>query len=125
MMTPEESAVVKTVYARFIDSEGGELDHSWTGLDDSLELFGWLSDIEIVREAGLKVEVHSYGEFSCSNDHEKEFCFAPFILESVEAILNLYEKTGELHENNRYILQYYCALSEMNMIFSSVTSSAV
>lgn len=125
MMTTEQSAVVKTVYARFMDSEGGELEHSWTGLDDNLELFSWLSDTDIAREASVKAETHRHGTFRCHNVHEQQHCFAPYILEAVQAILDLYEKTGDLHENNRYILTYYLSMSELGMIFSSVASSAV
>jgi hypothetical protein len=113
MMSKEESDVVKTVYARFIESEGD----SWTGIDDNIEFFGYLSDSELIKEAEIKCSTHYGKVLRCTQDHEQQNCFAPFILEAVEAILNLYEKTGELHKKNQYIITYYLALSEMRMIF--------
>ena len=110
------------VYSRFMDNEDG---HTWTGLDDSLELLDWMSNLELAREASVEAEKHSRGVFRCTNDHDQQFCFAPFVLESVGAILDLYEKTGDLHEKNRYILSYYLAMSSMRMIYSTDVSSAV
>jgi hypothetical protein len=121
MMTPEEAEVVSLVYNRFMDNE----ERTWTNLDDNLEFFELLSDLELVREADVKRESHAHGVFRCMSDHEYQYCFAPFVLESVESILDLYDKTKELHVNNRYVLAYYLAMSEMKMLYSTEASSAV
>lgn len=121
MMTEEEAKIVKLVYNRFIDSE----DQTWTTIDDNLEFVDYLTDDELIREASIKADDHSVGVFRCKSSHEANFCFAPFILESVNSILSLNEKTGELHPKNRYILTYYLSMSELGLIYSSTTSSAV
>lgn len=113
MMSKDQAEVVKTVYNRFIESEGP----MWGELDDNLEFVEYLSDKELIKECQIKFDYHSQGVFRCFQDHEHQFCMAPLILESVDAILSLFEKTGELHEKNRYILSYYCSMSELRMIY--------
>lgn len=114
MMSREQSDTVKMVYARFIDSES----EGWTRIDDAIELCSYLSDSELVMEATLKFERHCKGTFRCEQNHQQIHCFAPFILDAVEAILNIYVNNEELHEKNKYILTYYIAMSELNMIYS-------
>ena len=114
MMNEEQVKAVKIVYSRFIESE----EEIWTDLDDNLELFDYLSDREMIIEAQIRMSVHSSGNFRCKQDHKQDYCLAPYILESVDAIVSLYKETGELHEKNRYIVSYYLVLSEMKMIFS-------
>lgn len=115
MMSKEESAVVRTVYGRFMESE---MD-GWNDIDENIEFFNWLEDRELIKESQIKCLDHNGRIFRCSQDHKQENCFAPFILEAVEAIIRLYEDTGELHEKNRYILTYFLAMLEMKMVFSN------
>mgnify|MGYP001546451739 CR=1 FL=1 len=114
MMTKEERDVVKTVYTRFLESE----EERWTEIDDNLEFVDYLSDAELIKECLVKYTRHFGGVFRCIQDHSQENCFAPYILEAVEAILKLFEETEDLHENNRYILTYYLVMSELKMIYS-------
>lgn len=121
MMTIDEAEVVKMVYSRFMGSEVEE----WSEIDVALEELSWLKNEELVQEAKIKSFNHSQGTLRCSQDHKIEYCMAPYILESVNAIISLYEKTQKLHPKNAYILTYYLALSELKMIFINETSSAV
>jgi len=91
---------------------------SWGDLDDTLEFFGWLSDRELIKEAQIRFSFHQHGVFRCTQNHDQQYCVAPLILDSVEAIVSLYKKTGELHEKNRYILTYYLSMSELNFIYT-------
>jgi hypothetical protein len=113
MMTTDQTKIVKMVYNRFIESE----EEIWTDLDSNLEMFGYLTDKELIVEADVKHEKHCQTGIRCAQDHQPSNCMAPIILESVEIILDLYDKTGELHEKNRYILEYYLVMSELKMIF--------
>jgi hypothetical protein len=115
MMTKEQSDIVKMVFNRFIDNE----TETWTDLDSNLELFGYLSDEELIQEAKAKFSYHSEGSFRCLQNHNPDVCFAPFILEAVESILNLHDETRTaIHPNNLYVLKYYLVMSEMRMIYS-------
>lgn len=113
MMSKDESEMVKMVYNRFMESE----TEDWTKIDDNLEFYAWLSDSDLVKEAKIKYGPHSKGTLRCSQDHEQINCFAPRILEAVEAIIKLYDQKKQLHSNNAYILSYYLVLSELDMIY--------
>jgi hypothetical protein len=114
MMTGDQIETVKLVYNRLIQNE----EETWSRIDDSLIAFEWLSNEELATEVQILCEKHSKGIFRCSQDHKPEQCFAPRVLESVKAILDLYEKTKNLHPKNRYILEYYMVMSNLNMVFS-------
>ena len=114
MMSKEEAETVKAVYNRLLDSE----EQVWTDIDDNLEMVGWMSDAELITESKIRLAEHSKkGTFRCYNDHGTENCFAPTLLEAVEAIVLLSGQSGKLHEKNAYILSYYLVMTEMNMIF--------
>lgn len=113
-MTKEQTEIVKLVYNRLIENE----EENWSEIDDNLEFFGLLSDRDIIKESRIKYKKHSKGTFKCVQNHQQEHCFAPYVLEGVEAILSLYDKTLELHPKNAYILTYYLAMTEMKMVFS-------
>lgn len=121
MMTAEEVSVVKLVFSRFMESECiNEKNEktNWGDLDYNLDYFDWMSDNELITESQIRYENHKKGKsFRCYSSHKSEDCFAPFILEAVEAILSLNNKAKELHPKNRYILVYYLSMSEMLMIF--------
>lgn len=114
MMSKEEAEVVKTVYARLMDSE----EAGWSEVDENLEFFGYLTDKDLITESHVRLIKHSHGRFRCYKDHDLAHCFAPLILDAVESILKLSAESGELHPKNAYILTYYLAMSEMQMIFS-------
>lgn len=114
MMSKEEVEVVKLVYNRFIDNEG----EGWSGIDDILEMLEHLTEAELIKESRIKSKKHAKGIFRCTQNHKQEYCFAPYILEAVQAIIGLYESKGDLHPKNAYILSYYLAMTEMKMIFS-------
>lgn len=121
MMNEDQTKVVRNVYGRFIDSE----DLNWTIIDDNIHFLDYMLDKDLMKEAAVKFHTHSHGIFRCQADHEQQYCFAPHILEAVGYIVDLYKETGELHEKNRYIVEYYMAMSEAGMIFSNEASSAV
>jgi hypothetical protein len=118
MMSEEEVKVIRMVYNRFMDMDSDKAVPTWTDLDDNLEIVDYLTDSELVVECEIKYESHSGGIFRCSQNHPQTQCFAPFILEAVEYILDLYGETEELHVNNRYILCFYLAMSELRLIYS-------
>src|SRR5271166_5186978 len=103
MMTQYQQDVVKLVYTRFLNSE----EPSWTDIDENLQFFDSLSDQELINESIIKYEEHKRTGIRCSEDHPKDICFGPIVLDSVGAILELYEKTKNLHVKNRYVLMYY------------------
>lgn len=121
MMTEEEREAVKLVYNRFIQNE----DESWTGIDDNLEMCGWMSDREIVAHAKIKIDDHARGAIRCKSTHDVSICFAPRILEAAQNIIKLYDETRELHCKNKYVLEYYLVMSELNLIYINEVSSAV
>lgn len=113
MMAQEQSQIVKLVYSRFIDSE----EEIWSEFDDNLEFVGYLTDKELIQECSIKFFEHSKGDLRCVENHDPAYCMAPLVLEAVEAILDLHDKTGELHEKNRYIMEFYLAMSAMNLLY--------
>lgn len=122
MMTPEESAIVKIVYERFLSSE----KLNWDEIDDNLELVGFMSDKELVVECTIKFMDHSFGRFRCAKEHiDGDICFAPLILEAVGSVIKLYDTTQSLHERNKYVLSYYLVMSELRLIYAEQGSSAV
>lgn len=117
MMSEDEAKIVKIVYARLIESEEVE-EIDWSDIDDNLEMLGWLSDKEIISECKIRLKEHGKTGLRCSQDHDMAYCFAPYVLEAVESIVSLYDKTKTLHEKNKYIVVYYLAMSEMGLIYS-------
>lgn len=113
MPTKEESELIKLVLDRFLESE----ESTWTEIDENIEFISYLSNSELVNECQVKYYSHCQGTFRCDQEHERRYCMAPLILESVEIILDLYEKTGELSSDFYYILSYYLAMSEMRLIY--------
>lgn len=115
MMTPDQVRIVAQVYRRFAESE----DRPWDSLDDNLWPLEWLDNDQLHRECDVLLEKHRQGKPRCDVEHKKENeCFVPTIIDAVVAILDLYKKTGYMHKNNRYILEYYLALTQIGMIIS-------
>lgn len=121
MMTKDEKEIVQMVYHRFMENE----ECTWTDLDSNMEMFGWLTDQELIDESKIKIEKCKSG-IRCDLDHEQQHCFAPLILESSEYIVKLYDKVKNLHPKNAYILTYFLVMCEMKTIFPiNKDSSAV
>lgn len=112
-MTPEQVKVVAQVYNRFFDKE---TEDTWTDVDDYLSMLEWLDDDQLYREADVIYEAHKFGKVRCDMDHPSTECFIPTVVDAVGAILDLYRETSNLHKNNRYILQYYLALCQAQVI---------
>lgn len=113
MMSKEEYRIVQAVYGRFISCEE---DGVWTGLDDLMEYFEYLTDNEIIVESQFKMKINTQKGIKCTQNHPPSDCFAPTILEAVEAIISLFDKTQSLHPKNRYILCYYMTLCELKLL---------
>ena len=116
MMSRDEYNLVKTVYNRFMSCEE---EGTWGSLDDMMEHMEYLTDREVVIEAEFKMEIHIEKGIKCNQNHAVTDCFSPTILEAVKSIVALFNETNSLHPKNRYILSYYMALCEMNLLLTS------
>lgn len=114
-MSEEQAKTVKMVYARFMESE----TEDWVKIDDVLTLIENLTKEELIQESAIKYLQHSKGVFRCESDHDTRYCFAPYVLEAVGAILELYVETKNLHPKNAYILTYYLSMTEMGIVYST------
>lgn len=112
MMTKEQTEIVKQAYSHLLDSE----KRGWDGLDDYIDYLDYLNDDQLHREADVIYSYHITGMPRCSQNHAREKCFIPVLVEAAGAILELYKETGNLHEKNKYVLQYYLAMNQANMI---------
>lgn len=113
MMSKDQADIIKMVYARFMENE----IEDWSRIDEILEMLESLSKKELVQETEVLYFAHIKNGLRCTHDHEIQYCFAPYILEAVEIILELYAKTKTLHIKNAYILQYYLAMCELRLIY--------
>ncbi len=114
MMTKDQQETVSRVYRRFADADAAAT--SWTDVDEQISILEWIDDRQLIIESAVLVQLQSQGEPRCNQDHPISECFIPLIIEAVNHILELYEKTGNLHINNKFILQYYLALSQVGLI---------
>lgn len=113
MMSKDQASIVSQVYRRFLDSEQERI---WDDLDNSLQQLEWLNDLELQKEAESLFVVHKTGNARCRLNHPAERCFVPTIIDAVKAILDLQKESKELHVRNKYILQYYLALTHTGFI---------
>lgn len=101
------------LYDQFMKSE----IKGWDKIDDYLELLEFLDDDQLYRECDLLYSFHKNRNMGCPYKHvDNSQCFVRPLLDGVEAILNLYLNTGNMHPNNKYILRYYLALSQDGQI---------
>jgi hypothetical protein len=114
MMTREQQETVTQVYRQFASSDTH--DREWTNLDTYMEALAWLDDQQVVVEAAVMVQIHTGGEPRCTQNHPIEHCFVPVIIDAVGYILGLYADTNHLHQKNRFILEYYLAVSQEGLI---------
>lgn len=112
MMSPEQVKTVVQVYNHLLENE----KRGWDGLDDYMDYLEYLDNDQLHREADIVYCNHSTGTVRCQQDHAREKCFIPIMVEAVGAILELYKETNNLHDKNRYILQYYLAMNQAQMI---------
>lgn len=108
MMDSSQKDAVTIVYNRFMDQEG----RGWDQLDDTLDLLEYLDDDQLYREASVLYSYQEHKNPRCPQDHHKSKCFIPVVIEAVSAILELYQDSPTMHPKNRYILQYYLAISQ-------------
>lgn len=112
MMTSDQVKVVVGVYAHLIAAE----DRGWDSLDDYMHHLEYLDDDQLHREADVILTEHVRGLVRCRENHPREKCFIPTLIEAVGAILELYKDTNNLHPKNRYILCYYLAFNQADLI---------
>jgi len=117
MMTSEQAKIVTIVYNKLINNEFRE----WNDIDEYLEILEYLDDDQLHREADVLFSTHKNKQMGCPHKHkDSNPCFVKYILEAVEAILDLYKETGQMHKNNRYILQNYLALTQDKQIIELI-----
>lgn len=114
-MTLSQEKAIKTVYDRFISCED---ESYWTNLDDLMEYCEYLTDYEVVTESEFKMRQHLEKGIKCNQDHPVEYCFAPNILDAVEAIVSIFEDTKILDSKYRYVLSYYLTLCQLNLLIN-------
>lgn len=112
MMNPDQVKIVVQVYNHLLENE----KRGWDGLDDYIDYLEYLDNDQLHREVDVLYFYHSRGPVRCQQNHAREKCFIPIMIDAVGAIINLYKETGNLHEKNRYILQYYLAMNQAEMI---------
>jgi len=113
-MTQDQKVTVSQVFQRFVESDTAE--RGWSDVDEQMSMLEWLSDGQLAIEASVLLQIQSGGNPQCRQEHSKSACFVPTILEAVGVILDLYGKTSNLHPRNKFILQYYLALSQVGFI---------
>lgn len=118
MLDSEQIKNITYVYDKLMNSES----IGWAEIDDALELVEYLDDDQLYRECDVlyvyqqsKTIVSVYEDTRATN-------FVKNILDASEAILNLYDETGNMHPKNRYILSYYLALCQVGQIVELVKS---
>lgn len=114
MMTPDQQKTVLQVYRRFVESDLS--DTEWTDVDEAMSMLEWIDDSQLVKEASVKIMEHMAGTPKCNQYHGDLPCFVPTIIEASTYIVDLYNSTENLHPKNRFILQYYLALSQVGFI---------
>ena len=112
MMTKEQVKITSQVYNHLMENE----KRGWDDLDDYLSYLEYLDNDQVHREADVVYCQQQGQDLRCHSEHPVEQCLIPIMVESVGAIIELFKETGNLHEKNRYILEYYLAMSQCGMI---------
>lgn len=112
MISREQRKVVVQVYLHLLENE----KRGWDGLDDYMEYLEYLDSDQLHREADVIYSYHKGHNVRCHQEHSKDKCLVPLLVESVGAILELYKETNNLHEKNRYIIEYYLAMNQAGMV---------
>lgn len=117
-MTKEQEESVRLVYRNFMSHD---LQRNWTNVDEILYNLDFLTDEETIIETETQIFRHSEGSLKCIEDHEQSACMVPQLIESVDAICELYNETRVLHPKNRYVLQNYLAAAHEGIIYVEPT----
>lgn len=118
-MSSDQVKNITQVYNKFLENE----IRGWDSIDEYLEMLEYIDDDQLHREADVLFSTHKSKPMGCPHKHkDPNACFVKRILEAVEAILDLYKETGQMHKNNRYILQNYLALTQSEQIIELVDS---
>ena|SRR5579859_6158932 len=115
MMDHEEKEIVTYVRSHLLDRE----TRGWDALDEYMQYLDYLDNDQLHREVDVAYCEHSKGLVRCEKDHPREECFMPMLYDAVGIILELFKETGQLHDKNKYILQYYLAMNHAKMIVVS------
>ena len=111
-MSKEQSKVVVQVYTHLLKKEA----RRWDGLDNYMIYLEYLDDNQLHREVDTIYSYHKNAKLKCPEEHPREHCLVPLLMEAVGAITDLYQETSNLHEKNRYVLCYYLAMNQCGMI---------
>lgn len=114
MMSEDQAKAVKEIYKNFISHDERR---KWTKIDYLLHDLDSLNDNQMILEVEVQLYLHSMGILKCAEDHGESVCLVPQLMESVNAICDLYQETLKLHPKNRYILQNYLAISHEKIIY--------
>jgi hypothetical protein len=120
-MTSEQSQIVDLVYQRFMDSENER--PIWNPIDEAMYKLQWIDTDQLTREAKIVFAEHSGGSIKCNMTHKNSACFAPKIVQAISVILNIYNTTGNLTNDHKYVMQYYLALNHLKIIGIEETKS--
>ena len=112
MMTHDQKNIVRQAYTHLLSHE----NRGWDELDDYVDYLDYLTNDELHRESDILYSQHRGVAVKCHQKHKREECFIPLLIDAVAAILDLYKENGNLHPKNKYILQYYLAMNQANMI---------
>lgn len=112
MMSQDQKIIVTKVYTHLLSHE----KRGWDELDDYVDYLDHLTEDELYRESEVLYSQHQGVAVKCQQQHKREECFIPLLIEAVGAILDLYRECGNLHIKNKYILQYYLAMNQADMI---------
>lgn len=113
-MTSEQHQIIQLVFSRFNDGENHR--PMWTQIDETLWKLSWLDGDQLFREAATLYEDYKVKKIQCNMTHAKSECFAPKIVSAVDAVLDVYDKTGQMLPEYRYILQYFLTLHQLGVI---------
>jgi hypothetical protein len=112
MLNPDQRKIVSRTYEHLIEKERNR----WDFIDDYILLLEYLDDEQLCKEAEIAYENHKHGDIGCSENHSKDKCFVPLLVESIGYILALYQETKNLPVKNQYILHYYLSLTHAKLI---------
>lgn len=115
-MTAEQRDTVVQVYKHLLNNES----RGWDGLDDYIDFLEYLDNDQLYREAdALYSSKHKDKKVKCKEIHDPSECFIPLLVNAARYIIEWYKEQGSLHNINKYILQYYLAINQSDMILIS------
>lgn len=116
-MNSDEARIVAVTYRRFLAVDAVAL---WDPVDDVMcDHLDRLTDDEIAKEADIAYFYHTRegADARCRAVHgPNEKCAVPDVLKSVKALIDHYVRVGGIDSKMRYILQFYVAMDQTQMI---------